>query len=308
MPVSTAYILHGIKTPTAFYSQVVGATPTPGVQAVLQFGSGWPQPLFKGIVGYKPTMAFRTTQVASAIAECGLLGVSHAGAAVDLYFRALTDFGTRDSAGADTAICLQMPNAFMYMKQLSASNRGLATCEIQLCGMYDGTNAPLNPLGAVAIAGTPSAAEYFGLGPVEINSSALDGVQELSLDIGPETFEAGSSSEPYDTFISMLKVNPKLMVRGLATEPWTDFGLTGTALTGLAAYLRKVNNQVTDGLAYVADATAGHILMAGSAGVVYVDSSQARPDGPATTGLVLDMQAPNATTNALLFTVGSAIT
>jgi len=233
--------------------------------------------------------------------------VSHAGGNVDLIYRKVTDLGSRDAIGATTAIRLRMENAFMYWKSLSASHRGLATAEVRLCGAYDGTNAPIIPAGAVAISGTPSAAQYFGLGPVELDTVTLAGVQDLALDLGVETFELGSDSEIFDTFIAVKQINPKITIRGLETEQWTNFGVAGGQLTALTCFLRKVNNQLAGGLAYVPDSTAQHIAIAAAAGTITIPDSQGGGNTEVSTGLVLDLIAPNTTSDALTFSTASAI-
>ncbi|HEY1600451.1 MAG TPA: hypothetical protein VGG64_12665 [Pirellulales bacterium] len=308
MSVSSIYVLHGIQTPNSFYSQIEDSRPSPRVQAVLQYGSGYPQPLFKGFVGFKPEITFRTTQLATLLAETGLLGANLSGGNTDLIFRNVTDLGSRDATSATTGIRLRMENAMMYVKSISASHQGRATAEVRLCGIYDGTNPPIIPTGSVAITGTPSAAEYFGLGPVEINSTTLDGVQDMSIDLGTETYERGSASDIFDTFIAIKQINPKVTIRGLATEPWTTYGLTGTQLTALACFLRKVNNKATGGLAYVANATAQHIAFGATAGTIVVDDTQAGGNSEAMTGLILDLIAPSTTAGALTISTASAIT
>jgi hypothetical protein len=308
MAVSTVYVLHGVKTPSSFYSQVHGATPSPQVQAVLQYGSGYPQPLFKGVVGYKPIITFRTSQIATLLAECGLLGVSHAGGNCDVYYRQVTDFGSRDAATATTAMRLRLENAFMYWRTISAGHRTRAMAEVTLCGLFDGTNAPIIPAGDVEIAGTPSAAEFFGLGPVEINTVTLDGVQQMNLDLGTKLIQAGSASELYDTFVGVQEINPKITIRGLATEPWTTYGLVGEELTSLVCFLRKLNNQLAGGLAYVADACEHHVSIGANAGTITLEDTQAGDNGEAMTGLLFDLIAPDTTQDAVQFDTAVAIT
>jgi len=207
-----------------------------------------------------------------------------------------------------TGIGIKLENAYMYVKSLQANHQGRATAEVRIGGVYDGTNAPIIPLGDIACPGTPSAEEYFGLGPVTLNDAELDGVQDLSIDLGVETYERGSASELYDTFFGIKQINPKVTLRGLATEPWNDYGLIGTQLTGFVAYLRKLNNQLAGGLATVANATAAHIAIGATAGTLTIADTQAAGNGEAMTGLLLDLVAPDADTDALTFDTASAIT
>ena len=195
----------------------------------------------------------------------------------------------------------------MYVKSIQANHQGRATAEVRICGVYDGTNAPIIPAGSIALTGlTPSAAEYFSLGPVEINTDTLDGVQDMSLDLGVETIERGSASEIFDTFIAIKQINPKFTIRGLATEPWNTYGLVGAELTAVSVYLRKLNNLLAGGIAYVADATAGHILLGATAGTITVEDTQAGGNGEAVTGLMLDIASPDTTTNPVTINTGSA--
>jgi len=308
MSVFTIHILHGIQTPAQFYSQVEEATPAPAAQHFLGQGAGLYQPLFRGIRGLKPEVPFRTTQLATLLTEAGIFGADLSAGNTDLYYRKATNLGTRVALATATHTRLRMAKAMLYWRRITARHNAESSADAHLLALYDGSNAPLDPVGSVACAGTPTAAEFFSLGPVVINQTPIAGITEADIDLGIELIQAGSASEPYDTFVGIRSINPVITLRGLSLEAWTSVGLVGTALTSLSVYLRRANSDASGGAPYVADAVASHIKFTATNGLIAVQNTQGGGHSEATTGLQLHLRAASASTNALAVTVGSTIT
>lgn len=303
MGVSSVHVLHGIKTPSNFYTQVEEATPSPGASVILGASAGHIQPLFRGIPAYKPSVGFKTTQLATLLAEAGLYGVALTGN-TDCLYRKTVAFGTREALASTVHTQIRLHDAFLSWRGLTARHQGIASIDAVISALFDGTNAPMAATAGVALTGNnPAAGEYFALGPVSVNGSVLTGVQEASIDMGIEYIEAGSASEAYPSFIAVRAVNPTITLRGLDLG-WGTYGATGTALSACIVYLRKLT---ADGN-YVADATAQHIKFTGTNGLITIDSTGGGGNGEATTGLKLSLRAANATAEALTVSTASAIT
>jgi hypothetical protein len=304
MSVSSVWVLHGVQTPSNFYSVLEDATPAPTIDAMVQFASGHPQPLFTAVRGLKPEIVFRTMMVGTAIAELGLFGADLSAGNVDLYYKKVTDHGVREAAASLVHLRLRMVNAFAYIRSIRAAHRQEGSCEVRVVSPYDGVNAPIVAAGSQALAGTPAAAEFYGLGPVSINSVAQGGVQDAQIELNPDVMELGDASETYDTFCAVRSIQPVVTVRGLDTAPWTAYGAAGAALSALSVYLRR---KAPDGH-NVADGTASHVKISGTSGLVTIDNSSGGGNTEVQTGVRIFCRATDSTVNAITLASGSAIT
>jgi hypothetical protein len=307
MSVATLHVLHGIQTPSQFYSQVEDATPSPVVDAIMGEAAGFPQPLFRGVRGVRPEITFRTTQLATLLTEAGLTGASLTAGNCDLYYKKCTDLGIREADASLVHTRLRAVDAYLYWRTINARHQGPCTADARICCLYDGTNAPLVAAGTLALAGTPTAAEHFGLGPITLNTVAQDGDVEATIDLGIETIEIGSNSDVYPTFFAVKRIAPVITLRGHGVERWVTYGLVGTALTGLTLYLRRLNPDAAGGIAYYADASAQHLKFTATAGLITIDDSRGGGNDEATLGLRIALRAPTAAGNALTIATAQTI-
>lgn len=300
------YVLHGIQTPTTFYSQLEEASPTPGINAMLQGPAGAAWPNFRGIRSLKPEVSFRTSQLTTLLAQCPAGFASLAAGNTDLYYRAVTELGTRVADGTAVHKRLRIAKGFMHWTSLSARHQQEASASGRVVAIADGTHVPIVAAGTVALSGTPGAGQSFGLGPVTVNSVPLDGVQEMTVDLGITLYQVGGASLVYDTCVAVKEYNPVITLRGLDLSAWTTYGIAGTALTGLTAYLRALRSDA-DGAAYEADATAAHIkFVVGATGMVCVEPIQGTGSAEASDGLRIYLRgAPG--TFPLTITTGETI-
>jgi hypothetical protein len=175
--------------------------------------------------------------------------------------------------------------------------------------VYDGTNAPVQPTGSVSASTiTPSAAESFGLGPVEINGVTYTGIQECSIDLGTTLFEQSDQSDPYDTFKGVKSLDPMVMLNGVNPSVWTTYGNIGTALSALNIFLRARNLDASGGAAYVANATTSHIKLAATKGIILPDRSSGGDNNAVDTAFKIGLVAPDTSTDPLTLATSQAIT
>jgi hypothetical protein len=308
MGVSIVHVLHGVKTPNSFYSQVEDVTPALAANFLTGTPAGLPQPLFAGVKGYKPDIRFGVTQLKTLFAECGLFGADLSSGNTDLLYKRVANKATRVADATTQHARFRLNDAFMYWTSLAAGHQREAKAEARIKPIYDGTNAPVVPVGNAALAGTPTSAEWFTLGPISINTVALDGVQDITLDLGVKMKELGSDSQAFDSFCAIEEIMPVLTIKGLDISPWATYGVQGTALTALTLYLRRCNNNAASGTAYVPDGTASHIKITATAGLITVDNTTGGGNKEASTGLRIALQAPSATTNSITIATDQAIT
>lgn len=307
MSVSTLFVLHGINSYLNFYSQLEDTTPQANHQMIQSYAAGFPEPLFTGVVGLKPDVTFRCSQIATLIGDFGLFGSDLSSGNTDLYYKKLVNRGNRVADATTSHMRFRMAKAFGYMRSITAGHQSEAKADVRIVPIYDGTNVPIIPAGSVALAGTPSSAEHFCLGPISINGSALPGAQNMTLDFGCQVDESGSDSEPWTSFLSLENIRPTITITGLAIEPWTSYGVIGTALTSFTMYLRKVSKEATGGVPYIADGTGAHIKFTATAGLITPISSSGGDNTKVTTGLKITLDAADTSTRSLVMAIGQAI-
>ncbi len=312
MAVTSVDVLHGILTPSSFYSQVEDCTPAARLKMLMAGGAGHPSPLFAGVQGADPVVDFRTSQLATLLAECTSAlnwakGMTSGN--IDLYYRPISAFGTRASLTAG-AKRFRFAKAFMYVKSITLGHQTQGSADVSLVGLSaDGTTTPLAVTGSQTpeTGSTASSAEHFGLGPVEINNVAIEGLQSAQIDFGLDLVVAGSNSGPFPTFVGVRSVAPVITLTGLSADAWVSYGL-GTALTGLKLFGRKVNADTAGGAAYVADATAAHLLFSGSAagvataaGMIALENTSGGGNSEVKTALKLYLRSIDTTKDPLSF-------
>lgn len=269
MAVSTAYVLHGILNSSTFISQISNAQPSPAIETMLSEPAGFPYPLFVANQGQNPVTTFETSQLKTILDLTGALSsiVDLSGANTDLHYKKVADLGRRVADATTEHIRFRMSQAFLSLERITAGHRTEAVASCRLGVTYDGSNSPLVPAGSLALAGTPTSATHWLAGPVYLNTVALPGVQEITIDFQRQLLELGGEGELYNTFVACQVYRPVITIR-CTEHAWATYGLNGTALTAGSFYLRKM---ATTGR--VADGTAQHIKFAATAGLITVDDT-----------------------------------
>lgn len=304
MPVTVAYVVHGVNTPSSFYSQITNGQVATGTNILTATPSGHFEPTFRAVQSQMPTLEFTTTQLATAFGEFGSVGVGTS-SDTDFYSKAVTALGTRTADASLVHNRYRISESLGYMASFNAPHNGDGTCDIRIVPNYDGTNEPIVPAGSLALAGTSTAAEHFGAGPVEIAGTLLNGVQNISCDFAVELIEAGAETEIWNTFTAIATIVPVFTITTLTEATFATFGLDGTALSGAGVkmWLRKKNADGTN----VADAVAEHIKISVATGLVVPQDTSGDGGTPNTTTLMVYPRAPAATTRSVIISAASTI-
>lgn len=303
MSLSTVKVLHGITTPTNFYSVLESASPMAQIEVSAETPAGHTQPLFTAIRSVRPAFEFVTKQVANAMSEFGILGVDLS-ANCDFYYRNAANLGTRVADASTAHSRIRAAQAHGVLQSITARHDADATASCRVVATYDGTNLPLVPVDNAALTGiTPAVAGLFTLGPVSINGATLDGVDEMTLSLNPTIEELASDGEPYVTFSHVATIAPELRIVSY-TNTWATFGLNGTALTSFEGFLRAKS---ADGI-NVANGTNSHAsITAAGGGIITVERTEASASNAGRTTLRIPLRAANAAGNAVTFATGVAI-
>jgi hypothetical protein len=307
MGVANISYLHGIHFSSgAFLSELDDATLESNQMEYAEFAAGYPDPLFLGTHGSKIALAFPTKQIATLV---GLVGATFAvdlsGGNTDLYYKHGLDLGVRDADANTDHQRFRLASGMMYLSGISVQHQQLAVATARIVPIFAGTNPPIVPAGSVALTGTPAAAEFFTLGPVEINGTVLNGVSGWSLDLGVQVLELSSGGELYTTFCGVQSRQPVLEVTTLEVGAWDTFGTDGAAISAnVVAYLRK--KAIDDGM--VADGTAAHVSVTAAAGRIVVVNSRGGGNTPAQTSLRIPIRTTAAGTPTVAINTATAVT
>lgn len=305
MAVATVHVLHGINTPSNFYSQLTTATPSNNVQTFALTPSGHTQPTFIGTSGVAPSIDFACQEVATALTEFGITGADLSGGNTDFYLKKVSEQGTRVADVTTEHVRLRAAQGFGYLSSINATSAGIATATGQIVCAYDGTNDPLVPSGSSALAGTPAVSQVFTLGPVSLNGSTLSGVDDMTINLNPQIITQTSDGELYPTFVALGTIAPEIVLTTYTATTWGTYGLDGTALTAFVGYLRAKTNDGEN----VANGTSSHVKFTNSAGgKIIVESVSETGSTPARTTIRIPLRAANASGAALTVATGQAIT
>ncbi len=280
MAVASVGVLHGIINSSTFLSQISNARATTDIQNIIAESAGLPFPVFTGPMSIGPSVSFDCTQIKTILdltnALTGIVDLS--GANTDLLFKATVDLGRRLADNTAGHVRFRMSQAYLSVNQISAGHNSEATASCILGTTYDGSNAPLVAAGSVALTGTPTSATHYVAGPAKLNTVALAGIQDMSIDFGRRLIVLGSDGELYPTFCTCQFYQPTITFRVL-THVWQTYGIIGTALSGsagaLTCYLRKVSST-----GRIVDGTAEHIAFTGTTGTIQVDEATGGNNDP----------------------------
>ncbi len=306
MAVASAHVLHGIESasPSFFLSQISDARTSGGIEFLTQRPSGHVYPMYRAVQKQQPEVTFSTPQIKTLLDNVLEVGADLSAGNTDLWFKKTTDLGTRVLNATASHTRMRAAQAFLMWSQISGTHGDLMSASCRLVAKYDGTNEPIVPAGSTALSGTETSAQAFGVGPIEINTVELSGIQEVTVESGIELVMIGASSEPWDTFLFVQQTDSQVTIRTTEVSPWVTYGLDGTPLTNIEIWLRKLAIDSTGGVTRTPDATAEHIKMSSTTGgLITVEDTSGAGNEPVSTTLRLALRATAA--NTAIWTVST---
>lgn len=239
MPLATVDYLHGIINGSTFISEFTSQEVSPSVQRIIATAAGHMFPQFASVAKVIPKKRFTTPQIKTVLDLVGSSGIKDlSGANTDLFFKVGLDQSNRGASASSLHHRLRATKAFLVLERLTASHDGAeAQAQCTIYCSYDGTNAPLAYTGEVALSGTPATPEHYTLGPQYLNSTQLDGPQNLDIDYRQSILEAGGSGELYNTFHCQQQSTPEVSIDVLPSGIWsagTQFDISSCSM-----YLRQ---------------------------------------------------------------------
>ena len=295
-------VLHGIQNDTDFISQITQYGTQFGINRMRAFAAGHEYPLAQFILDQNITAPFSSTQIGTILGLTGMGFYDMSDNNTDVYFKSAVDGASRAANDALSHYRYRAAKACLVPQSISASQGGgLAEITCLLFYLFDGTNAPLVAAGSVAVSGTSSFSEGYGMGPIELNTTRLSGVQSWSLDFGIGLKVRASDGDQFPTWLSLESSAPTLTF-SCYSEKVTTYGISGASGTGVEFWLRAKSKTGN-----VADGTSSHIKFAGTTSAIYPEEQTGGNNDDGMTSIAVELIGADHETVPASVTVGTTI-
>jgi hypothetical protein len=271
MTVSAVEVLRGFDADAVAYRQVVSADHENATEVISVIAAGDTMPRFVAANGSKEGIPFETNQIATVLGQCGLFGCD--ASPVALYYQKINSLSGRVAAATAEHSVIDADLARMYISNITAGNRTIASARGRIVPVSDGTNAPLIRTGTVALTAAPTTAEVFVLGPISMHNTKLQGCNNADINLNPVEMDLADESFEHTTFAAGNTIAP--VISFTTTDP-TALTYHKTALAAGNKFrihlIRKKRNDTR-----FADADAQHIRFEAVNGIVLVQTVSNSP-------------------------------
>jgi hypothetical protein len=262
------YFPHAIFSSVLSITQLSDMQPSHNIVDITEFAAGQVGPQFHGTAMASPDNRFSTPQLKSLLDACvaGDYNVCRdlSGTSVDMEFKAGENRGSRLLEAALSHIRLRMTtNAMICWESITARQGANAEARCRVVAAFDGTNDPMVATASVALNGTSAINALFTLGPIVLNGTTHQGVQEADWVNNNTYLEEGAEGDGFPSFVSLDTYAPVLTFRTRDLSLLSTYGRS-TALSALTFYLRK---KLASGI-NVPNATAEHIAFTADQGTI----------------------------------------
>jgi hypothetical protein len=183
---------------------------------------------------------------------------------------------------------------------------GVATAEISIQPIYDGTHLPIVANASVALpAGVLAATNFFAAGPVYLNKTLLDGIQSVEIASGVKFRSDGDSSGVYDTYGEYTIEKTIVTIKTKNQINWSTVLISGLGLTDFTFFAKAFANASTN--SFVAAGTASHIKYFNATSIAIPVNTTARGQELWSDTLRVECVAPDDTHPPITQTPSSAI-
>jgi hypothetical protein len=293
MSVSKLYTLYAVNLDTetlagsaVLLDQVQSFAISTGLQRIIQRGDGAVDPTYVAIMSQRPMLRFTSTAIATYLGACGIGGTiidSGTYPGLEAWFQKMDEGGTR--ASGSSHLLMTVNEGLLVPRAIQAGQDGVATIDLEAVITYDGTNEPIVLADSQALSGSPATAELFTVGPVNINGSALESIQSITIDFGIGVTVQSGDGQVWPTYAAIMSREPSIRVRTTDATAINTFGLDGTAQSASdsVVFLRKLS----EGGTRVADNGSEHISFTIDEGMITVENQDVSQDGVAMADIVI---------------------
>ena len=276
------------------------------IETETQNPAGHPSPLFAAVKRAKPMVSFKTPEIDVLASNIPAWGVAP-GATI---YKKLSSGVAPISRTATSHNKTVLTACIAYWSQITLPARDIATADITICPIYDGTNEPFIVTASVALAGTITAANYFCAGPAWVTDDAgspvttsIPSIDSIEVASGCQFRSDGDCTSIYDTYGEVTIDNCEVTIKSKTAFNITTWPQAGTKLTAFRFFARKFK----PGGAFVADATAQHIKFSGTSALMIPMNSQAQGQELYADTFKIVCMSPDGTTPPIVMTASQAI-
>lgn len=297
---NTRYSIFPISLGGTNFTQITGLSINPAANRDVITVGGSVDPAAVIINNAEPAVSFDTDDLTTVLTNVSLTAGLNCTSGGTIRFQQRDD-GSTFATSSSTGVTLVTTKGFLVPTGISCSQDSAASINLQYWALYDGTNIPLVPHSAADISGvSPTFNSRFYLGPVYLNSSALDvGVQSVQINPGIAYSAIRENGDIWARTGAIVARTPTISVTILKTDYMATMGnmFLNAISSAFAVYLQKGSA----GSTRVAAATTVHAKFSTSTGAWSPTAAAVNGGGDATVTLTANI------VGALGFSVASAI-
>lgn len=263
---SAAHVLGVVTCSAGQINQITTRSINPGIESMIARNDGQVDPTFAAVMFQKPMFSFGTSAVARALGFAGINALSVDGTPVESWFQQVDPGGTRKTGANSTKF--SFAKGILCPKSIDASKDGPAVIDYDMAAVStDGVTSPLTMGINQAMPTISTNREYFTVGPLSVNGTAVPGIQSTKVDFGlaVATDEGDGNAYPTLTYIDERSIVVTLRTKSINVLNTIGF-FTAQSTTDTVFYLRKI----LAGGTRVAEGTAEHIRFTVDDGMISV--------------------------------------
>lgn len=236
-----------------------------GLRTMVDGADGSIYNTFGSLASGAPAAQFGTTDLKALLDEISvdsgmLIDTDGTHPGVVMTFSQMAQGGTRTAYGTAQHFVATIGSGVLVPTSLQASHQGSAAISCNVIARQAGAVAPIVYDGtSVHDNVTPQVDALHTLGPIDLNSTTIDGVQSVAVDFGIGVKVEGADSDIYPTFCSVMRVQPRVTITGAHIDVIDT--LTADGASYAVSTVRIFLRHRAAGGTYVADGTVSHILL-----------------------------------------------
>jgi|GEM_PF-2929211 len=218
---------------------------------------------FGALVSGAPVLAFSTRDLKAFLDECGVEGMkidagTNPGAVA--YWQKVAEGGTRMAYNGSEHISATIANGLLVPRNISVDHQGVAVLSAEALARKAGATAPLTFSETADLPNTdPDADVEWGMGPLDLNGTAFEGLRDVGVDFGIQAMAEGGDGDIFPTLTYIDAITPAITATGLHADilnVLTEEGKYYAAETVDLSFRKR-----SEGGSYVADGTEQHIKL-----------------------------------------------
>ena len=260
---------------------------SPGVQQAVLGADGQVEPTFAAVADQAPTLRYATRALATHLDVLGVDGLAVSASPLYAWLQRNDALGRRATGNVHTKLTVNY--GLLVPRRIRAVHNAPdgAQLDAECLFVWDGTNDPAVVAEAQTLPASADegAQEAYTIGPVSLNGTELDGVQEITVDFGNAVDVRGEKGQVWPTWTGIRAQAPTVTIRVADVGALADLGLTGQAqgATDSEIFFRRL----APGGTRVTEASAEHLKISMNAGRHHVTDVGARHGAWAEATLVL---------------------